>query len=167
MLHGRGAVNKVTLLAAYSLPRRQLRKTPIGLATRRLLTIGFDAKGVPISMFTVNSWVTGDRMLSAWLTAELLGGMVLETGNPEVDGVLESLAAMYQHEIGLLLASRDASLMGWESSKVLSDEHLELLSEFTVDVDAKLSSYSLEFCKATATGRQLFQNGGGVKTCGV
>ena len=29
-------------------------------STRHLLTIGFDAEGIPTSLFTVNSWVTGD-----------------------------------------------------------------------------------------------------------
>jgi len=112
---------------------------PASVNTRHLLTIGFDAKGVPTSMFTVNSWVSGDRMLSARLTAELLGSMVLETGNPEVDGVLESLVAMHQDEIENLLVNRDRSLSTWTGANVLSDERLEVLSEFTVDVDSKLA----------------------------
>ncbi|MDR3370419.1 MAG: hypothetical protein P4L88_14830 [Rhodoferax sp.] len=49
--------------------------------TRHLLSTGFDAKGIPTTLFTVNSWVTGDRMLSAGLSYELLADMKLDTGN--------------------------------------------------------------------------------------
>ena len=113
---------------------------PTSVNTRHLLTISFDAKGVPTCMFTVNSWVSGDRMLSARLTAELLGGMVLDTGNPEVDGAVESLVAMYQVDIEDLLARRDGALLAWKAANVLSDERLEVLSEFTVNVDEKFTS---------------------------
>lgn len=76
-------------------PRRICKERPratkwrgllASLNTRHLLTIGFDAKGVPTSM-------------------------ALDTGNPEVDAVDESLVAMHQAEIEDLLAKRDESLM--------------------------------------------------------
>src|ERR1035437_3391017 len=64
--------------------------------TRHLLTIGFDAKGIATTLFTVNSWVTGDRMLSAGLTSELLSAMKLNTSNEAVDTVIESLVGLYR-----------------------------------------------------------------------
>lgn len=108
--------------------------------TRHLLAVGFDAKGLPVSMFTVNSWVTGDRMLSAGLTAELLDGVRLSTGYPHVDAVLESLIALYRPEIRALLAQRDQRFSAWDGADVLSDESLEVVSELRIDVDAKLQS---------------------------
>ena len=108
--------------------------------TRHLLAVGFDAKGLPVSMFTVNSWVTGDRMLSAGLTAELLNDLRLSTGYPHVDAVLESLIALYRPEIQALLAQRDQRFFAWDGADVLSDESLEVVSEIRVDVDAKLQS---------------------------
>jgi len=107
--------------------------------TRHLLTIGFDAKGIPTTIFTVNSWVTGDRMLSSGLTLELLSDIKLDTGNRAVDTVIESLVRLYQDEIGDLLARRDEILFGWSGVNVLSDEKLELLSEVDINVDAKLA----------------------------
>jgi hypothetical protein len=106
--------------------------------TRHLLTIGFNAKGVPATMATVNSWVTGDRMLSASLTAELLSGLYIDTGYAAVDAVIESLVAMYQGEIHELLDQRDKALFEWRGSNVLSDRRLEVLSEIRIDVDKKL-----------------------------
>lgn len=106
--------------------------------TRHLLTIGFDSKGVPATMATVNSWVTGDRMLSAILTAELLSGLKLDTGYAAVDAVIESLVAMHRGEIRKLLDQRDSALFAWRGGNVLFDQRLEVLSEIRIDVDGKL-----------------------------
>lgn len=106
--------------------------------TRHLLGIGFDAKGLPISLFTVNSWVTGDLMLSADTTAELLDRMFLDTGNVGVDAVIESVVRLFRLEIQDLLVRRDEVLFGFEGSNVLSNESLEVLSAHAINVDAKL-----------------------------
>ena len=105
---------------------------------RHLLSIGFDAKGVPTTIFTVNSWVTGDRMLSAPLTADILQHMTLDTGNEAVDAVIGSLVRLYREEIDGLLCQRDQALFAWPGDQVLSDQRLELLSELRIDVDRKL-----------------------------
>lgn len=109
--------------------------------TRHLLAIGFDAKGIPTTLFTVNSWVTGDRMLSAGLTSELLEGMKLDTGNEAVDAMIESLARLYRDQIRELMAQRDEALFAWRGHNVLSDEKLELLSEISINVDERLSHF--------------------------
>jgi hypothetical protein len=108
--------------------------------TRHLLTMGFDAKGIPTSIFTVNSWVTGDRMLSTGLTLELLDTMKLDTGNESVDSVVISLVRLYRDEIRGLLDQRDKTLFAWKGDNVLCDERLELLSEIAINVDEKLSN---------------------------
>ena len=119
--------------------RTLIGDAPAIYQTRHLLAIGFDAKGVPASMFTVNSWVTGDRMLSTALTAELLDRLKLRTGYPHVDAVIESLIALHRPEIRVLLDKRDQTLSAWVGD-VLSDQRLEVLSEMRIDVDAKLRS---------------------------
>lgn len=103
--------------------------------TRHLLGVGLDAKGVPISLFTVNGWVTGDLMLSAAGTARLLARMRLATGHPEIDAVLESLVALCRGEIRRLLAERDAALSAGPARGVLEDRRLEVLSEIAIDLD--------------------------------
>lgn len=106
--------------------------------TRHLLAIGFDAKGVPISFFTVNSWVTGDLMLGAELTHELLSTMRLDTGHPEIDVVIESVVRLCLSEISALLAVRDRALAGHVHADKLGDHALELLSEISIDLDSKV-----------------------------
>ncbi len=107
--------------------------------TRHLIGIGLDAKGIPISLFTVNSWVTGDLMLSAPNTALLLEQMTLDTGNEDVDAVIESVVQLYQNEIRELLVRRDAHLYQKRSPGLLRDESLEVLSEMAINVDEKLA----------------------------
>lgn len=129
------------LRSARELEFANLKGEPaLAQTTRHLLTIGFDAKGVPASLFTVNSWVTGDRMLSAALTAELLTNLKLDTGYPFVDAVIETLVALYESEIGELLTQRDIALSGCRSTNVLSDPSMEILSELRMHIDAKLRS---------------------------
>lgn len=106
--------------------------------TRHLLAIGFSAKGLPISLFTVNSWVTGDLMLGACLTMELLSSMVLDTGHPEIDAVVESVVKMCLPELLQLMKARDESLADHPGPAKLGDTSLELLSEITIDLDTKL-----------------------------
>lgn len=106
--------------------------------TRHLISVSLDAKGIPISLFTVNSWVTGDLMLSAELTLRLLAQMQLNTGYPEIDAVLECVIALYQDENCQLLATRDAALSKKPPLSVLTDNGLELLSEVTIALDLKL-----------------------------
>lgn len=106
--------------------------------TRHLLAIGFDAKGLPISLFTVNSWVTGDLMLGGALTLELLSSMKLDTGHPEVDAVIESVTRLCEPELGMLMQQRDGALRSHTAANKLQDQTLELLSQVSIDLDAKL-----------------------------
>ncbi|AJG24680.1 hypothetical protein RR42_s3099 [Cupriavidus basilensis] len=89
----------------------------------------------------VNSWVTGDLMLSTETTTELLDRMVLDTGNADVDAVIESVTRLFRTEIRDLLVRRDEVLFGFKGDSVLSNESLEVLSELAIDVDSKLSDW--------------------------
>lgn len=108
--------------------------------TRHLLTIGFDAKGLPISLFTVNSWVTGDLMLGTDLTLALLASMKLDTGYPEVDAVIEAVTRLFEPELRELMQRRDDALRSRPDLGKLGDRSLELLSEIPLDLDARLSA---------------------------
>lgn len=102
---------------------------------RHLLCIAIDAKGIPRSLFTVNSWVTGDRMLSAVTTEKILDRLKLNTGNKEIDTVIECVVTLCRQEIRILLEERDRFLFSRSSRDILSDENFELLSEHPIDLD--------------------------------
>ena len=109
-------------------------------STRHLLGIGFDAKGVPTSLFTVNSWVTGDLMLSAPLTLDLLDVMRIDTGHPQIDAVIGSVATLCRLELVYLLQCRDQALQASASEGKMFDESLEVLSQVKIDIDAKFAA---------------------------
>jgi hypothetical protein len=108
--------------------------------TRHLLGIGIDARGLPSRLFTVNSWVTGDTLLTAQASAALLADMRLATGFALIDRVICSICAVYGPEIRRLLETRDAALMRALSDdpKSTSKPTLEVLSELPVDVEDKI-----------------------------
>lgn len=108
--------------------------------TRHLLGVGINAKGIPISLFTVNSWVTGDLMLSAQSTAKLLGALRLNTGHAHIDAVIEDVMALCTDEILEVLYLRDQILATKRGTLVLEDRRLDIISEIPVDLDEKITA---------------------------
>ena len=118
---------------------RRLCGNPRGHAgTRHLMAIGLDAKGLPISLFAVNSWVTGDFMLGAERTARLLADIELDTGHPDIDRMIVSLARLCGEDIHRALAERDEALATRDPREVLEDRTLEVLAETALDLDARI-----------------------------
>jgi hypothetical protein len=108
--------------------------------TRHLLCIGMSPIGVPISLFTVNRWVTGDLLLSRSNTLLLLDSMRLDTGYPAIDSVLMALSQLYRPEIRSLMRLRDAALRARadDGPGTLDDVDVEILSEISLDIDRRI-----------------------------
>ena len=110
--------------------------------TRHLLCIGVNPFGLPISMFTVNSWVTGDSLLSGKATQWLLQELQLDTGYPAIDAWIMAVIDLYAPEIRSLLVARDKTLQKRAASGpgAFDDEALEVLSEYSFDVDQRIAA---------------------------
>jgi hypothetical protein len=108
----------------------RLGTRPSEATTRHLVSIGLTPKGVPCSLFTVNSWVTGDQMLSAPATLRLLRGIRLDTGHPLVDRVIVAVLRLSDHALPTLLQERDATLLRHHGEVVdlLANSSVEELS---------------------------------------
>ncbi len=111
-------------------------------STRHLLCIGLDAKGVPQSLFTVNSWVTGDAMMSAASTVQMIDGLRLSTGHALIDEVIVAITSLYRPQICDLMRQRDAALIdrAQHGQGTLDDESMEVLSELRISPDQQLAS---------------------------
>jgi hypothetical protein len=107
--------------------------------TRHLIAIGIDPKGLPISLFTVNSWVTGDLMLGADATVQVLAEIELDTGHPDIDRMIVALAHLCAEDIRLLLAQRDSTIQTCHPSDVLEDRTIEVLSAVAIDLDERIA----------------------------
>lgn len=111
-------------------------RAPNAAATRHLVGIGLDAKGVPSSLFTVDSSVTGDAMLSASATLEALRSMRLDTGHRDVDRLIEAVCELSLPDARELLARRDEALR----SRKAGGARGELLSEVALDLDTRIAA---------------------------
>jgi hypothetical protein len=111
-------------------------------ATRHLLCVGMSPLGVPISLFAVNRWVTGDLLLSRPSTLALLESMILDTGYPAIDAVLTGLAELYRTEIRTLMSQRNQSLRARAAKGpgTLDDPDVEVLSELALDLDGRIAT---------------------------
>ncbi len=108
------------------------------VSTRHLLGISLNSKGIPTTLFTVNSWVTGDLMLSAKNTLRLLCNVTLNTGNSRIDSVIEDVVTLCQEEVFEVLRLRDQTLHRARQPNVLEDHGLEVLSEIPIELDEKI-----------------------------
>jgi Domain of unknown function (DUF6969) len=120
--------------------RRTIGATDSERPTGHLICIGMSPVGVPINLFTVNRWVTGDMLLSMSNTLLLLDSMRLDTGYSMIDSVLMGLLQMYRPEIRALMRKRDATLQGRAGAGpgTLDDVRVEVLSEVALDIDRRI-----------------------------
>jgi hypothetical protein len=113
-------------------------------APTHLFAVGLDAKGLPVSLFTVNRWVTGGH----WFNAGTLLGMVrrfhVEPAGRHAASCrwANGFVRMYEPLVAELLRRRDAALHraaggdvdgGAGLERVLADERREVLSHVALD----------------------------------
>jgi len=120
--------------------RHRARRAPAGGASH-LLAIGLDDRGVPLSLFTVNRWVTDGGWFNAAQTLRMVDrfqpGPV--SGYTDVNRWLVSFLRLYRPAVATLLARRDGRLSRCHADDPLSDTKLEVLSRLEVDWLADLA----------------------------
>lgn len=110
------------------------RETARSANTSHLLSIGFDGKGLPTSLFMVGGSVTGDLVLSAASTVHLIDGMRLETGYSDIDAVVFAVIRLYDPELRGLVRERDAQIAELKEES----NTREILSFAAIDLDARV-----------------------------
>lgn len=78
-------------------------------------------------------------MLGADATAQVLANMELDTGPPDIDRVIVSLARLCGADIALLLTERDEMLASTGPDNVLEDRTIEVLLETAIDLDNRMA----------------------------
>lgn len=115
-----------------------------------LLSIGLDARGLPVSIFTVNHWVAGGY----WFDAATSLARVQRFALHEVAGHAASCAwvtafvRLYEPLIARVLEARDRRLarLG-PAATVLADRRIEVLSSARLDWAADLNRLELELAR--------------------
>lgn len=115
-----------------------------------LAALAMDNRGEPVSLFTVNRWVTGDHYLPAAGLAAYLPRFRMDTKAfaPEVGDYLRQVLALYGPEVTALMHERDAVFAAYrrqhDGAAPYEDRELEVTSTLAVDVDAHVAALEAE-----------------------
>jgi len=111
-----------------------------------LVGISVDAYGLPISLFTVNRWVTGGCWLPArelLQRAEQLLSAVAPSASKhsyrELTAFIVGLTKLFAPEICALLAARDTKTAGWNEAN-FEDRRREILTKCPISMVERLST---------------------------
>ncbi|HEU0203543.1 MAG TPA: hypothetical protein VFR86_24290 [Burkholderiaceae bacterium] len=119
--------------------KRGARARKSAWAPTHLAAIGLDDRGMPVSLFTVNRWVTGGHWFDADRTRALLARFVLRAQGPYADANrwLTAFVRFYRPLLAPLLQARDrrvarlTAARPWEA--VAADRRIEVLSHLAID----------------------------------
>lgn len=124
--------------------RRARRKADRGArksawAPTHLAAIGLDDRGMPVSLFTVNRWVTNGHWFDAPATLALFGRFDLRAAGPYAlaNRWLSAFVRLYRPLLGPLLGARDARVARLTATRpwaaVAADRRIEVLSHVAID----------------------------------
>ncbi len=110
-------------------------------ALSHLIAISMDELGVPIRLFAVNRWVTGEVWYSANDVRAMLACFVIDHAQPSwpVNRWVSAMIRLYRPQIGALLDARDAAVEAWAKAhpdqNVFEDRDFDMTSSIEIDID--------------------------------
>lgn len=106
-------------------------------APTHLFAIGLDNRGLPISLFCVNRWVTDGHWVDARTTHAIVKRLKVSHDSEFSDSAdwITGFSAMYAPVIERLLAERDQVMAGQKGSlsDALNDQRIEVLCAVEID----------------------------------
>jgi Domain of unknown function (DUF6969) len=115
-------------------------------ALSHLIGISMDAYGLPIGLFTVNRWVTGDAWYPARNVIAMLDGFLIDHANPSwpVNRWIGAMLRLFRPQIEALVLARDQTLAAWARSHpgrdVFEDRELEIMSHAPISVESQIAA---------------------------
>ena len=119
-----------------------------------LIAISMDGHGVPIKIFTVNRWVTGDVWYTAKDVIKMLKIFEIDIAHPSwpVNRWVSGMVHLFRPQIERLLIERDKIVADWAKahpdSNVYKDQDLELISEIPISIDDQYKAVTKALRKA-------------------
>lgn len=115
-----------------------------------LVSIGLDARGLPVSVFTVNHWVAGGHWFDAETTLSMLSRFRPSGGAEHADSAawITAFLQMYQPLVAHALRARDTRLAARPlRSAALEDRRTEVWSSVKLDWMGDLQRLDLELAR--------------------
>ncbi len=115
-------------------------------AIAHLIAISMDGPGFPMSLFTVNQWVTGETFYSAQDTIEMSRKFQIDHTYPclAVNLWITAMVRLFRPQIEMLLHERDKSIAEWATqhpdADVYEDRDLVITSIQKIDVAKQIAS---------------------------
>ena len=113
-----------------------------------LVAVSMDEYGIPIRLFTVNRWVTGDVWYPAGDVGRMLDRFDIDVVSPNlaVNRWISAIVKLFRPQIVSLLDARDSKVDEWRRSHpgedVFEDRRLEVTSMMDVSVDEQMDQIS-------------------------
>lgn len=115
--------------------------TDIGGVNTHIIGVGMNQHGVPIRLFTVNRWVTGETWHKAEDIIRMLDNFEIDDIRPSwpVNLWLTHLISLYNPQIRDLILQRDATIEKWKKDNpdienVYEDRNLEVTSYLDINL---------------------------------
>jgi len=114
-------------------------------AIAHLVAISMDGYGRPLSLFTVNRWVTAETWYPADAVIRMLGNFHIDHAYPSwpVNRWLTAMLRLFRPQIEWLLWQRDETMADWvrrhPGSDAFEDRGLEVMSELPINVDKQIA----------------------------
>ena len=129
-----------------AVPRYKPPKDPND-ALSHLVAIAMDAQGLPLRLFTVNRWVTGEVWYLAEDVCTLLDYFKIDHARPSwpTNRWITALIRLYQPLIVELLQVRDRTVEDWrrdhpQVEDVFEDRNLEITSYADISIDRQIQA---------------------------
>lgn len=116
-------------------------------APSHLVAIGLDARGLPVSVFSVNHWVTGGHWFDAASTLAMLRRFALRVEGDHADSCawLTAFVRLYEPVMARVLLARDRVLHHRpDRETALDDRRLEVISTAQLDWSNDLNRIEAE-----------------------
>ena len=111
-----------------------------------LIAISMDRKGIPVSLFTTNRWVTGENWYAAEDVIAMLEHFEIDQARPSwpTNRWIGAMLSLFRPEIVNLLHERDAAVVAWRAQHpeedVFEDRRLEITSQRAISVDDQIAA---------------------------
>jgi hypothetical protein len=123
-------------------------------ALAHLIAIAMDGRGLPLRLFTVNRWVTGETWYAAGDVKRMLDRFVVDHTRPSWPANIwvTAMLRFFRPQIEALIDARDRAVADWQETHrppdVYEDRALEVTAYADIAIDAQMQAIEQALSRA-------------------